>query len=961
MDRERAFNILSACPFIQKIVRHSKDETLLERLAAVAQFTLVEEGDVVFRQGDPGCNCYIILDGQVGVYQHKPRFCLNFPTPRTRFPLESFITKAEERKLHANDDPAGLVQSESLMHYRWVTHEGFSTFSANSTLGDCIAKLEGGSLFGELALMNNAPRACSIKAHQQCHMLTIGKEDYHSVHGDLLPTVEAQVLQDFCNVLREKCGSVLLAWRKVFDPRAVGELFFSEFVDALTSLSWSGNTSALWGALVRRAHANNKEIVVGLQEISPDDDRVIERFKFWVEDKFNGAVEMFNALTGNCANASLTYDDLIRACHSYGHQEQMSLVWEFLDANQSGAISLKDMAVLEVSGLKRKCALEPDFEMALEEAKSAAMSLKLRARLQKRAQEHALRDFMRKVRGASGGSLIRGFRRILDRNGNMTVSKVEMLKGCRQVAFGGDVLALWKAMDQDGDGCVQLPEVDVRMALVLANFKKWSWDNHGSCVKAMQHFAALAKRRTAKWRVDDFVAAVCLSTWPAVPGISVKQAAAMLHEAADYNGRRTIIAKDVAFLDTWEPSPWLFSDPDFAGKEQLIKMMRSRYANLIVAWRRLFDRNNKNHVTYKDFSHACLSFGLKNAPGIWRALDMDHLGYISLKNIDNDSAQLLLDFKEWAEETFGTIQFAFRVLDSTNKNAVSMPVFKRVLTDFGFPGDARVLFQSLKPDSSGRHRNREARLRLDDLTHLCSWETALDYDFEDLDDKLKQGSSRTGSEDGRVVSKEKLSKDAASGKTLPAARRPGSSGGKPRAYSTTSELFTFCRGAYEYEFYNEARVRWSKYPNKSYNLDEVLYGEGTLESPVDSALESPASPYERPSSPHSRPNSRYGRPVSPYQRPLTPFQRGVPGTIPPIFLQKPGSAGGKRPQPSQELGKSASLPALVGSARSAGSVGSHTKEDKHLPSLVKKGAEDGEAEWHEAEEGEVVAEEEEER
>merc|ERR1719197_1737443 len=136
--------------------------------------------------------------------------------------------------------------------------------------------------------------------------------------------------------------------------------------------------------------------------------------------------------------------------------------------------------------------------MALEVAKSSALTLRKRARLQKRIMNKAMTEFMRKLRAASGGSFIRGFRKILDRNGNLCISKVEMLKGCRQVAFGGDVMALWRAMDQDGDGCVQLPELDVRMALVLASFKKWCSETHGSCIKGIGHLASIARRRTAK-------------------------------------------------------------------------------------------------------------------------------------------------------------------------------------------------------------------------------------------------------------------------------------------------------------------------------------------------------------------------------------------------------------------------------------------------------------------------------
>merc|ERR1719181_529020 len=112
---------------------------------------------------------------------------------------------------------------------------------------------------------------------------------------------------------------------------------------------------------------------------------------------------------------------------------------------------------------------------------------------------------------------------------------------------------------------------------------------------------------------------------------------------------------------------------------------------------------------------------IKNSPGIWRALDQEHSGFISLKCID----------KEWAEDTFGSIQFAFRVLDTTHSNAVSLPVFKRVLSEFGFQGDARILFQSLKPDAGTRQCSRDARLRLDDMKHLSSWESRSQANMHD--------------------------------------------------------------------------------------------------------------------------------------------------------------------------------------------------------------------------------------
>jgi len=662
-DPARAAAVLGGIPFIQRL--EAKDSGIVKRLAEVALFDSHKKGTVVFRQGDPGSNCYIVVSGEIGVLIYKGKDVKGTPTPRLRFDGGNFPTFGEAGDSAAKadeDDISSRPKSKEEVHFRFRTAEGFSTFSAHSTMGDQVVALGKGTLFGELALMNNAPRASSIKCNQDCELLMIKKEDYHRLHNDFLQASELQVIEDFCSVLAEKCGSVVRAWRISLDPHAVGELLFSEFVESLTSMQWQGNTSALWGALCRRASSNNRDLVVGLREIAPEQDHIIEQFKFWMGVKFGGAVEMFYKLTGNLPTASLKYNEFMSACNGYGEPEHLKTVWEYLDPEKVWCVSLKDLAFLEINGLKRKAAMDPSFVMALEAAKSSALSLRKRSRLQQRVQHVAMTEFMRKLKAASGGSFIRGFRKILDQNGNLNISKVEMLKGCRQVAFGGDVMALWKAMDSDGDGCVQLPELDVRMALVLASFKKWCSEKHeGSSLKAINHLAAITRRRTAKWSAEDFIAALSLTNYPGVPGMSFKQAAAMLHEAGDLTGHKYIVAQDLSFLDEWDPSPWLCAEPDIAGKDAMIAMLRSRYVNLIVAWRRLFDKNNKNHVTFKDFVTACNRLQIENVPGIWRALDAENLGFISLKNIDNESHSVLVNFKEWAEDTFGSITFAFRV------------------------------------------------------------------------------------------------------------------------------------------------------------------------------------------------------------------------------------------------------------------------------------------------------------
>eukprot|EP00747_Dinoflagellata_sp_TGD_P085797 gnl/TRDRNA2_/TRDRNA2_163015_c0_seq1.p1 gnl/TRDRNA2_/TRDRNA2_163015_c0~~gnl/TRDRNA2_/TRDRNA2_163015_c0_seq1.p1 ORF type:complete len:415 (-),score=51.75 gnl/TRDRNA2_/TRDRNA2_163015_c0_seq1:29-1273(-) len=267
--------------------------------------------------------------------------------------------------------------------------------------------------------------------------------------------------------------------------------------------------------------------------------------------------------------------------------------------------------------------------------------------------------------------------------------------------------------------------------------------------------------------------------------------------------------------------------------------------------RRFLDRDNSNRISYKDFSNACRLLRLQNVPGIWRALDQETSGFISLREIDRASAEALEHFKEWAESTFGTIVRAFRVLDTTRSNSLSFPIFKRALRDFGFTGDARVLFQSLKPDSSGRQAGRDARLTLDDLRYLSSWELSRDklqkLDREDALAEMEGNSAKENRERleaprparkrggggvaiGAAGSKSLSSKVAVGGQSQRGVQH-GQGGSEREAVATsprqrnmfasssvmppiltcsrsrpTVEELTFCRGREEYEAFTSSRA-----------------------------------------------------------------------------------------------------------------------------------------------------------
>lgn len=526
----------------------------------------------------------------------------------------------------------------------------------------------------------------------------------------------------FRSLLTERYGSALKAWRKVLDPDGDGKIHYSGFAQALSELDWHGNISVLWGALLEKASESSEgEHTVGLEEICSQDDQLLEGFKKWTVEKFDGALNMFRALTQDRPNASLEMAGFLKACKKHGFKGDARGIYESaLDLDGTGSITELDVAFLEVDPLKRKAALDPGFVMALEAAKAASARKRQRFKVLQKAQAVARREFKQKVRAASGGSFVRGWRRFLDQNGNLSVSKIDLLKGCRKIAFGGDVVALWKGMDGDDDGTVGLHEVATRMAIVLASFKKWCQQRYGSCAAAMQQLGAMMRHRSLKWSSEEFFSALKAAEFPERPEVPQRQAAMMLHEACDLADVGSITSEDVTFLDRWEPVPWLYTDAADQEKERFLAVLRSRYDSIIVAWRRLFDQNSTNRVWYKDFCQACKVLRFQNVAGLWRCFDQDSSGFISLRELDQDSADILLNFKSWAESNFGSMNHAFRIFDPDRSNALSASAFRRKLRDFGFQGDAGVLFQSLKPDACSQ---KDVKITLDDLMYIASWDS----------------------------------------------------------------------------------------------------------------------------------------------------------------------------------------------------------------------------------------------
>jgi len=116
----------------------------LERLAAIAERESYETNTLVFREGDTGQKLYLILDGKVRISRNLP----------------------------------GLGE-------------------------EALAVLGPGEAFGEMSLIDDAPRSADAHVHERCELLAISREAFEDllfVHKDLA----YEVLWNFVRTLSQR-------------------------------------------------------------------------------------------------------------------------------------------------------------------------------------------------------------------------------------------------------------------------------------------------------------------------------------------------------------------------------------------------------------------------------------------------------------------------------------------------------------------------------------------------------------------------------------------------------------------------------------------------------------------------------------------------------------------------------------------------------------------------------------
>lgn len=168
-DPQKAREFLRKIAYFTDLEKHVP--SLIANVSHVAEFVFVKAGDVLFREGDPAGNLFYVVKGEVSIYKRPGT---GPGTPRGPDDVRDDDMDTVGCFCRFRKKPEESFQS----YERLRTFEGYSTFSALSDLGNCVACLGPGKTFADEALKNSDPRNASVRCNKDCEFLIVHKTKF---------------------------------------------------------------------------------------------------------------------------------------------------------------------------------------------------------------------------------------------------------------------------------------------------------------------------------------------------------------------------------------------------------------------------------------------------------------------------------------------------------------------------------------------------------------------------------------------------------------------------------------------------------------------------------------------------------------------------------------------------------------------------------------------------------------
>lgn len=309
---------------------------------------------------------------------------------------------------------------------------------------------------------------------------------------------------------------------------------------------------------------------------------------------------------------------------------------------------------------------------------------------------------------------VAGAWKALDINGDGKLSFFEFMRACKTLGVSKNSRTLWAALDLDRSGFISLAEVDPPLVQMLGSLAITIWSIFGTVESAWKH--CFNARGALRISGDDFMQACQdigykgpareafeeLATDKASSGIT-RDEFGFLHQWIS-NGKPDMVGSSDG-VSRWaqDVKPWL---PPVKVKrvkalaQEFRELLLKQYGDFVRAWRSGLDRDRNGHLDYHEFTRACKDVGYAGNPReLWKELDVNGNGIVSLWELDMPTAELMKEFSDCAKASFGTWENAWkRVFDTRFDDRVKLDVFREGCAAMGYTGSSEQIFELLDVD-----------------------------------------------------------------------------------------------------------------------------------------------------------------------------------------------------------------------------------------------------------------------
>lgn len=366
----------------------------------------------------------------------------------------------------------------------------------------------------------------------------------------------------------------------------------------------------------------------------------------------------------------------------------------------------------------------------------------------KRQTAEEMKAFM----NAKEGSTIRAWLRHFDVNNDLKISHNEFVRGLKKLGYDGDPSAVFISLDVDHSQELSLQEIDEAGATVWHNFRAWCVERFSTTEEMLERLkdgplqcrgsmkrgaltsssprAIFKGKSAANLDLVTFTANLKLLGYSqgfeniiftALVGGGTEGDSAVLglehlkwFEIEKRRQRRKEQARKRAALtnalrkSTWKGGRACLND--------FKAFLKRTHGNYIRGWRVALSPNDSMVVSKGDVFKACTHMGWQgDVRLLYKTLDKDDSGYVSMEELDPYEAQVLAHFHVFVGETFGNAASAFQAFDKNKLKKLRYRDFAAAVRSYGFN------MPSMKLLFSGLDKRNAKAIVQDDLLFLDKW------------------------------------------------------------------------------------------------------------------------------------------------------------------------------------------------------------------------------------------------